>query len=53
MPLNELFIRFYERQNGGLRPDDKLVEMFLELSQSILSEDAADNEGHDSGEAAG
>ena len=53
MPLNELFIRFYEQQNGGLRPDDKLVEMFLELSQSILSEDAADNEGHDSGEAAG
>lgn len=38
MPLNELFIRFYEQQNGGLKPDDRLVELFLELSQSILDE---------------
>ncbi|WP_371375913.1 exonuclease SbcCD subunit D [Sporomusa aerivorans] len=38
LPLNELFIRFYEQQNGGLKPDDKLVELFLELSQSIIDE---------------
>ncbi|MDF2570873.1 MAG: sbcD [Sporomusa sp.] len=42
MPLNELFIRFYEQQNGGLKPDEKLIEIFLELSQSILAEAEAD-----------
>ncbi|QDR83121.1 exonuclease SbcCD subunit D [Sporomusa termitida] len=39
MPLNELFIRFYEQQNGGLKPEARLVELFLELSQSILAEE--------------
>ncbi|WP_371365157.1 Nuclease SbcCD subunit D [Sporomusa rhizae] len=43
MPLNELFIRFYEQQNGGLKPDDKLIELFLELSQSVLTEDTEDS----------
>jgi len=42
MPLNELFIRFYERQNNGLKPDERLVEMFLELSQSILADNDED-----------
>lgn len=51
MPLNELFIRFYEQQNGGLKPDEKLVQMFLELSQSILTRDA-DGSPDDMGEEA-
>lgn len=53
MPLSELFIRFYEQQNGGLKPDDKLVEMFLELSQSVLAEDDEADSDHGGGEAAG
>lgn len=52
MPLSELFIRFFEQQNGGLTPDDKLVEMFLELSQSITAEDDAADQDKDGGEAA-
>ncbi len=51
LPLNELFIRFYEQQNGGLKPDDKLVELFLELSQSILPDNDEQAE-NGSGEAA-
>ena len=39
LPLNELFIRFYKQQNGGLAPDDKLVAMFLDISQSLLGEE--------------
>ncbi|WP_425059491.1 3',5'-cyclic adenosine monophosphate phosphodiesterase CpdA [Sporomusa carbonis] len=52
MPLKELFIRFYEQQNGGLKPDDKLVELFLELSQSIVAEDtdeSAEDDRHGEG----
>ncbi|MBP2662698.1 MAG: sbcD [Firmicutes bacterium] len=41
LPLNELFIRFYKQQNGGLPPDDKLVAMFLDISQSLMSEETA------------
>lgn len=52
MPLSELFIRFYEQQNVGLKPDDKLVEMFLELSQSVLAEDDEADSDHGGGEAA-
>ncbi len=52
MPLSELFIRFYEQQNGGLKPDDRLVEMFLELSQSILPEDDTGQDDKGGGEAA-
>lgn len=29
----ELFIRFYERQQSGLKPDDGLIKLFLELTQ--------------------
>jgi exonuclease SbcD len=50
MPLNELFIRFYEQQNGGLTPDARLVELFLELSQSI-QEEAEDDQRGSRGEA--
>jgi exonuclease SbcD len=50
MPLNELFIRFYEQQNGGLTPDARLVELFLELSQSI-QEEAEDDQSDSRGEA--
>lgn len=39
LPLNELFIRFYQQQNGGLSPDEKLVELFLDISQSLVSEE--------------
>lgn len=52
MPLNELFIRFYEQQSGGLKPDDKLVAMFLELSQSILAEETDQCEQDSGREAA-
>ncbi len=46
MPLNELFIRFYEQQHGGLKPDARLIELFLELSQNILDEtEASDSSG--------
>lgn len=31
LPVHELFRRFYERQTGGAKPDDALVECFLEL----------------------
>lgn len=30
-PLDQLFIKFYERQTGGARPDDELVKLFMEL----------------------
>ncbi len=39
LPLNELFIRFYKQQNGGLAPDEKLVELFLDISQSLITEE--------------
>lgn len=51
MPLNELFIRFYERQNNGLKPDERLVEMFLELSQSVLADNDEDAVGDTKKEA--
>ncbi|SDE92144.1 exonuclease SbcCD subunit D [Sporomusa acidovorans] len=41
LPLNELFIRFYKQQNGGLAPDSKLVELFLDISQDLLGEKKA------------
>ncbi|CQR72634.1 Nuclease SbcCD subunit D [Sporomusa ovata DSM 2662] len=39
LSLNELFIRFYKQQNGGLLPDDNLVELFLDISQSLIQEE--------------
>jgi len=39
LPLNELFIRFYKQQNGGLAPEDNLVELFLDISQSLVNEE--------------
>ncbi len=34
LPIEELFKRFYERQTDGAEPDEELVQLFLELSQS-------------------
>ncbi|QHA91504.1 exonuclease SbcCD subunit D [Bacillus sp. N1-1] len=34
LPIEELFKRFYEKQTDGAEPDDELVQLFLELSQS-------------------
>lgn len=31
LPVHELFRKFYERQTGGAVPDDRMVEIFLEL----------------------
>lgn len=33
MPVQELFRRFYQRQTGGAEPDDRLIELFLELAE--------------------
>jgi DNA repair protein SbcD/Mre11 len=40
VPIHELFKRFYERQTGGARPDDELIELFL----SLLHEESSDGE---------
>jgi len=34
LPIEELFKRFYEKQTDGAEPDDELVQLFLDLSQS-------------------
>ncbi|PFG12621.1 exonuclease SbcCD subunit D [Bacillus sp. es.036] len=34
LPIEELFKRFYEKQTDGAVPDDELVQLFLDLSQS-------------------
>ncbi len=31
LPVHELFRKFYERQTGGAVPEDRLIELFLEL----------------------
>jgi exonuclease SbcD len=49
LPLQEVFIRFYKQQNGGLAPDDKLVELFLDISQSLVTE-VQTPEGGEAGE---
>lgn len=36
LPLDELFVRFYKQQHDGLLPDDRLVQLFLEISQSLV-----------------
>ena len=45
----ELFIRFFESRQDGLRPDDELVKLFLELTQEL--DDEPETEGGD-GDAA-
>jgi exonuclease SbcD len=44
----ELFIRFFERQQAGLKPEEDLVKLFLELTQELEDEDDA---GRDPDEA--
>ncbi|MBF0708127.1 exonuclease subunit SbcD [Alkalihalobacillus hwajinpoensis] len=34
LPIEELFKRFYERQTDGAEPEQDLVQLFLELTQS-------------------
>jgi DNA repair protein SbcD/Mre11 len=31
VPIDQLFTRFYERQTGGAQPEERLVQLFLEL----------------------
>lgn len=31
LSIDELFIKFYERQTGGAKPDDELIKLFMEL----------------------
>lgn len=31
LPIDQLFIKFYEQQTGGALPDDELVQLFTEL----------------------
>lgn len=31
-PLDQLFIKFYERQTGGAKPDEELIKLFMELA---------------------
>ncbi|MBY3621692.1 exonuclease SbcCD subunit D [Acinetobacter sp. CUI P1] len=33
MPVQELFRKFYQRQTGGAEPEDKLIELFLQLTE--------------------
>lgn len=39
-PIDELFVRFYEKQTGGAQPEPELTKLFLELIS-----DEADEEG--------
>jgi exonuclease SbcD len=34
VPIEELFVRFYEKQSGGAQPEDELVRLFLSLLQN-------------------
>ena len=33
VPIEELFVRFYEKQSGGAKPEEELVRLFLSLLQ--------------------
>lgn len=33
MPVQELFRKFYQRQTGGAEPEDRLIELFLQLTE--------------------
>ncbi|WP_046226882.1 exonuclease SbcCD subunit D [Paenibacillus dauci] len=47
LPVHELFRKFYERQTGGAVPEDRLVELFLEL---IDAEDTLEQLNQDQNE---
>ncbi|WP_018133327.1 metallophosphoesterase family protein [Effusibacillus pohliae] len=47
LPLDQLFIRYFERQKGGAKPDDELVKLFLELAMDEADTEDAGNEGED------
>ncbi|WP_378956281.1 exonuclease SbcCD subunit D [Pelosinus sp. sgz500959] len=40
LPIDKMFIRFFERYNSGLKPDDALVKLFLDLTQSADKEES-------------
>ncbi|AZB42277.1 exonuclease SbcCD subunit D [Bacillus sp. FJAT-42376] len=42
VPIDELFARFYEKQTGGAKPDDRLIRLFREL---VSEEDSGEGEG--------
>jgi exonuclease SbcD len=41
MPIDELFVRFYEKQSGGAQPEEELVRLFL----SLLNDEKTGREG--------
>ncbi|MGD6817724.1 exonuclease SbcCD subunit D [Metabacillus sp. 84] len=40
VPIDELFVRFYEKQTGGAKPDERLVTLFRELVSEGEKEEA-------------
>lgn len=50
LPLDQLFVRFYERQTNGATPDDELIRLFLELADQVAEREA---EPEDDGVMAG
>ncbi|MEH7386721.1 exonuclease SbcCD subunit D [Bacillus sp. JJ1521] len=38
-PIDELFVRFYEKQTGGAQPEPELTKLFLELITDEVDED--------------
>ncbi len=38
-PIDELFVRFYEKQTGGAKPEAELTKLFLELITDEADED--------------
>ncbi|MEH7224909.1 exonuclease SbcCD subunit D [Bacillus sp. JJ1566] len=38
-PIDELFVRFYEKQTGGAKPEPELTKLFLELITDDVDED--------------
>ncbi|MDR4887103.1 exonuclease subunit SbcD [Fredinandcohnia sp. QZ13] len=38
-PIDELFVRFYEKQTGGAKPEPELTKLFLELISDDVDED--------------
>lgn len=41
-PIDELFVRFYEKQTGGAQPEPELTKIFLELITDEADEDGED-----------
>jgi DNA repair protein SbcD/Mre11 len=40
LPLETIFQRFYSRQTGGAAPDERLIELFLDIAKEVDEEDS-------------